>query len=147
MSESEKTTRNCACHCGGVKWTIAAPAQLSGARCNCTICAMKGVVMVGVRLAELNVLQGEDLLTAYAFNTRQAKHFFCSRCGIHCFHQRRFDPGEYAVNAACIEGVSPYDFSPVPVMDGQYHPLDRSEEDQGKPFGLAGTMYFEPAPD
>jgi hypothetical protein len=143
----EKTIRQCSCHCVGVRWTIAAPEELRGARCNCTICAMKGVVMVGVRLADLNILQGADLLTAYTFNTHAAKHFFCSVCGIHCFHQRRFDPGEYAVNAACIEGVSPYDFSPVVVMNGQHHPLDRKEEDRGKPFGSAGTMFFEPAPD
>lgn len=104
--------------------------------------------MVGVRLAQLEVLEGKDLLSCYQYNTKQAKHFFCSRCGIHCFHQRRFDPGEYAINAACIFGVSPYDFSPLPVLDGQNHPGDRKDEaEKNAPFGLAGTLIFEPAAD
>lgn len=95
--------------------------------------------MVGVPLSGLQVTEGEDLLACYRFNTRAAKHYFCSRCGIHCFHQRRAQPDQYAVNAACIEGVDVYaDFAEIPVIDGRRHPNDHDGT-----WRRAGTLRFE----
>jgi hypothetical protein len=137
---SETELRNGACHCGAVKFTARLSAELKGGRCDCSICSMKGAVMVGVPLANLHVDEGEDCLSCYSFNTGVAKHYFCSRCGIHCFHQRRSDPDTYGVNAACLEGVSPYhDFPQVPVSDGVHH-----MKDSGGKWRLAGTLRFEP---
>ena len=139
MSESGETARHTgACHCGGVRFTVELPRELLGARCNCSICSMKGAVMVAAPCDALQVTQGEDLLTVYSFNTGAAKHHFCSRCGIHVYHQRRVDPNQVGVNAACLEGVSPYDFAEVPVSDGINHPLDN-----GGMFRRAGTLRFE----
>lgn len=45
-------------------------------------------------------------------------------CGIYTFYQRRANPEKYGVNAACLEGVSPFDFASVNVMDGVNHPND-----------------------
>lgn len=128
-----------ACHCGGVRFTVRLPDDFRVGRCNCSICAMKGVVMTGVPLNALEVTEGADLLTCYRFNTRAAGHHFCSRCGIHVFHQRRADPTQYGINIACLEGVSPYDFAEVPVSDGVNHPLDA-----GGGFRRVGTLRFEP---
>jgi hypothetical protein len=86
------------------------------------------------------VLQGEDALTSYRFHTGSAQHFFCSRCGIYTHHQRRSDQNLYAVNVACLDGVSPFDFSEVPVMDGVNH-----TSDTGRPTRRAGTLRFIPA--
>jgi len=98
--------------------------------------------MIGLPAAHLVVTQGEDLLSCYQFHTMAAKHWFCSRCGIHCFHQRRADAGQYAVNAACIDGVSPYsDFPELMVADGNNHP-----NDNGGKSGVAGWLRFEAAP-
>lgn len=94
--------------------------------------------MVAAPRDALQVTQGEDLLTVYSFNTGAAKHHFCSRCGIHVYHLRRADPTQVGVNAACLEGVSPYDFAEVPVSDGINHPLDN-----GGMFRRAGTLRFE----
>jgi hypothetical protein len=80
------------------------------------------------------------MLTTYQFNTQAARHYFCARCGIHTHHQRRFDPSQVAVNVACLEGVSPYDFAAVPVVDGANHPLDHG----GGPLRVVGTLRFEP---
>lgn len=44
-------------------------------RCNCSICAMKGVVMINVPLADLTVTEGEELLTLYTLNTRGVIRF------------------------------------------------------------------------
>ncbi len=124
----ETTTRTGRCHCGGVKFSVALIDDLAkAARCNCTICRMRGAVIVFARLGGLEVTEGEDLLTEYRFHSNTAKHYFCSRCGIYTFHQRRFDPEQYAVNVACLDGVSPFDFAEVPVFDGADHPKDTGE--------------------
>ena len=126
------------CHCGGVRFTMNLPESPYARRCNCSICAMKGVVMIDVPLADLTVTQGEGLLTRYTFNTGEAKHRFCSKCGIHCFHQTRSEPDKFGINVACLDGVSPYDWPEVPVFDGQNHP-----KDNGSAGRYAGVIRFE----
>lgn len=137
---SDTQLRNGSCHCGGVRFTVRVPAEPRVRRCNCTICSMKGVVMLDVPLADLTIDHGEELLTLYTFNTGEAKHRFCSRCGIHPFHQTRSDPDKFGINAACIEGMSPYDWEEVPVYDGQNH-----QRDTGGAGRYAGVMRFEKA--
>ena len=132
------------CHCGGVKFTVELLDGLGKvARCNCSMCRMKGAVMAFARLGSITVTDGEDLLTTYQFHTNTAKHHFCSRCGIHLFHQRRFDPGLYAVNVAVLDGVSPFDFAEVPVLDGENHPKDTG----GSELKVIGRIRFERLPD
>ncbi len=97
--------------------------------------------MRAVQLDDFELLDGEELLTLYQYNTKEAKHWFCSRCGIYTHHQRRSFPDQFAVNAACLEGVSPYDFAELPVIDGQNHP-----NDTGRKWEIAGTLRYEPAP-
>ena len=94
-------------------------------RCNCSLCRMRGAVAVSANLGDITVTQGHEALALYQFNTRVAKHYFCSKCGIYTFHQRRSSPDQYGVNVACIEGMSPFDFPEVPVSEGRTHPKDR----------------------
>jgi hypothetical protein len=101
---------------------------------------MRGAIAVSAKLADMQFVQGEDNLTLYEFNTRTAKHYFCKTCGIYTHHQRRSDPSLFGINAACIEGVSPFDFAEVPVMDGVAHPSDT-----GTASRVAGILRFEPA--
>ncbi len=137
------TIRKGSCHCGTVQFEADLPEELGGSRCNCSICAMKGAVMVYLPLEKLRVTAGEDDLACYQFNTRVAKHHFCRHCGIHCFHQARSDPDLYAINASTLEGVRPYeDFPLVPVNDGQHHQLDHGGERR-----LSGTLTFTPSAD
>jgi hypothetical protein len=112
------------CHCGAVRFTVRLPADLQPRRCNCSICATKGAAMVSVPLADLTITQGEALLTDYRFGSGVARHRFCSRCGIHPFHQMRAMPDHWAINLACVAGIDPYRLTPVPVSDGQHHALD-----------------------
>jgi len=88
----------------------------------------------------LTILSGAEMLTSYRFNTRSAEHFFCSRCGIYTRHQRRSNQNQYGVNVACLDGVSPFDFLKVPVLDGMNHP-----NDNGGVARRAGTLRFIPA--
>ena len=69
------------CHCGAVRFTVELPAEPRAARCDCSICSMKGAVAVGAPLAALEIVEGADKLTCYRFNTGVAKHWFCSVCG------------------------------------------------------------------
>ncbi len=105
---------------------------------------MRGAVAVTADLAGLAVLEGAELLSEYRFNTGVARHYFCSRCGIYTHHQRRSNPNEYGVNAACIEGVSPFDFREVLVIDGVRHVSDLAP---GETQRLAGVLRFVPAGD
>ena len=125
------------CHCGAVRFTVDLPQDPTIRRCNCTICAMKGVVMLDVPLGALEITKGEEMLTLYTFGSGEAKHRFCSRCGIHPFHQTRSDPDKYGINIACIDGMTIYDFAEVPVFDGQNHPMDSGESN------YLGVMRYE----
>ena len=113
------------CHCGAVRFTLVLTDGLRSARrCNCSYCSMRGAIAVSVNLADVHVDEGEDKLTLYQFNTGQAKHYFCSVCGVYTFHARRSAPDQYGVNVACIEGLSPFDFDEVAVLEGRNHPND-----------------------
>src|SRR6266446_7774835 len=116
---------NGACHRGAVPFTARLTDGLRSARrCTCSYCRMRGAIAVSADLDGINITQGSELLTVYQFNTNTAKHYFCSRCGIYTHHQRRSNPKQYGVNVACLEGISPFDFEEVRVMDGVHHPSD-----------------------
>lgn len=133
-----------ACHCGTVRFTVKLTDDLRTARrCNCSFCRIRGAVAVSANLNDIVVLQGVDVLTLYQFNTGVAKHYFCAKCGIYTFHQRRSSPHEYGVNVACIEGMSPFDFEEVPVSEGRTHPNNRPG---GGPV-VAGWVRYESNPD
>ena len=137
------TEINGACHCGGVRFHVRLSNGLHTARrCNCSYCRMRGAVAVSAELADFNVLEGEELLTVYRFNTKRAAHYFCSRCGIYTHHQRRSNPDQYGINAACLDGVSPFDFAEVPVSDGICHPKD---DPSGAGPRQAGVLRFSPS--
>ena len=130
------------CHCGAVRFTVDLPQGWSAHRCNCSLCRMKGNVMVDVPLAALTILEGEDDLTLYRFNTGVARHRFCRNCGIHPFHRLRSEPDKYGINAVCLDGVSPYDFIELPVHDGERHPSDNDGVQR-----VAGVLRFEAKAD
>ena len=107
------------CHCGAVEFEVTLANGLENVpRCNCSLCRRKGSIMGGVPLEGLRVTKGEDALTVYQWNTQTAKHYFCKFCGIYTHHQRRIDPTQFGFNVACLDGVDPYSFEPVPVVDG-----------------------------
>ena len=114
------------CHCGSVVLELTLPDGIvNPRRCDCSICRRKGAIVASVPLSGLKILAGEATLTLYQFNTRTAKHFFCSGCGIYTHHQRRSHPEQYSYNVACLEGVNPFELGEVEILDGVNHPSDR----------------------
>lgn len=139
--QPDASTIDGACHCGTVRFRVRLTDGLRSARrCNCSFCRMRGAVAVSASLDGLELLAGEDALGVYRFNTQTASHFFCSICGIYTHHRRRSNPRQYGINAACLEGVSPFDFTEVPVVDGVHHPAD----DPAGELKRLGTLKFVP---
>jgi hypothetical protein len=113
------------CHCGAVELLLSLPDGIvDPRRCDCSICRRKGAIVGSVLLAGLRVVSGADVLRLYQFNTRVARHYFCSVCGIYTHHQRRSNPEEYGYNVGCLEDVNPFDLGPVPTSDGVHHSAD-----------------------
>lgn len=126
-----------ACHCGAVRFRVRLSEGLANARrCDCSLCRMRGAVAVTAGLDGVEVVEGAEALTEYRFNTGVARHWFCSKCGIYTHHRRRSNPNQYGVNAACLEGVSPFDFAEVLVNDGVHHPRDGGG-------GVVGVLRYE----
>ncbi len=109
------------CHCGSIHFDFESAEITTGLRCNCSMCARKGAVMLAQSLQEnaINIEDREGTLNQYQFGTGTAKHFFCNRCGIYTFHQTRRAPGEYRVNLACIDEIDVFTL-PVQVFDGKH---------------------------
>ena len=131
------------CHCGRVRFEVLAPARLEVADCNCSICSKSGFLHLIVpksrfRLLQgaltyrddrlrLRLLQGEESLTTYTFNTGTAKHLFCATCGIKSFYVPRSHPDGYSVNARCLD--------PGTVEGIEVKPFDGREWEKQLPEG------------
>ncbi len=140
-NQADGNTRQGECHCGAVRFEVTLSEGFNTVRrCTCSYCRMRGAVVVSAEVGGIHFLRGEDTLTSYRFNTGTAQHFFCSRCGIYTHHQRRSNQRQYGVNVACLDGISPFDFAEVPVLDGVLHPNDTNGA-----VRRAGTLRFEPS--
>ena len=89
------------CHCSAVTFRIDAEiAELT--TCDCSLCRRKNALMTKVHESALTILSGEDMLSAYAWNTHRAKHFF-KRCGVYTFHRKRAASDHFGINVFCLE--------------------------------------------
>lgn len=123
------------CHCGAVRFRARLAQGLASAgRCTCSYCRMKASISVTLAEGGFRLLSGEEALGSYRFGSGVAAHHFCRICGINTHHHRSSVPGQIAVSAACLDGVSPFDFLDLPVWDGE-EPGDV----------LAGVLRYSPA--
>jgi len=91
------------CHCGRVRFEVEASAELEVELCNCSICSMTAYLHLIVPRSRFRLLEGEDNLTTYTFNTGVARHLFCATCGIKSFYVPRSNPDGISVNARCLD--------------------------------------------
>jgi hypothetical protein len=68
------------------------------------LCKKKANLHFIVPVSRFAILQGEDSLTTYTFNTKQAKHTFCKNCGVQAFYRPRSNPDGVGVNPRCLDG-------------------------------------------
>ena len=104
------------CHCGSVRFKVLLESN-KALECNCSICAMKGFINVIAPAEHFVLLQGEEHLSTYRFNTETAEHRFCRTCGIHPFSRPRSHPGSYDVNGRCLDDG--FAFLHIEPFDGQ----------------------------
>lgn len=95
------------CHCGAVRFEVEAPDDVEVERCNCSICAKSGFLHLIVPRSRFRLLQGDDALVTYTFNTGTAKHLFCGTCGIKSFYIPRSNPDGVDVNVNCLDTQPP----------------------------------------
>ncbi len=107
------------CHCGRVRFEVQALEELEVTECNCSMCAKVGFLHLIVTHDAFTLLQGEDALTTYTFNTDVAKHTFCSHCGVKSFYVPRSHPDGYSVNARCLDEGTVKHLNVTP-FDGQH---------------------------
>lgn len=114
------------CPCGAVEIELDLPNGIVEVRrCDCSLCRRRGAIAASVTLDGIKVIKGKDVLRLYQFNTKTAKHYFCSECGIYTHHQRRSNSQQYGFNVGCLEGVNPLKILDIPTNDGVNHPADR----------------------
>jgi hypothetical protein len=124
IQEKHKLT----CHCGRVEIELDLPNGVEDLRrCDCSLCRRRGAVVASVPLANIKILKGQETLKLYQFNAKEAKHYFCSECGIYTHHQRRSNPHQYGFNVACLKGINPLKLTDIPIYDGINHPSDRQK--------------------
>lgn len=100
-----------ACHCGAVQFQI--DSEITDVyTCDCSLCAKKNALMTTVPEDKFVLLSGEAALSLYQWNTKVARNYFCSMCGIYPFHRKRSMPDHYGINVRCLEG---FDASAIPV--------------------------------
>ena len=93
------------CHCGAVEFEVEAPAEVTCYDCNCSVCTMSGYLHLVVPGSAFTLLAGRDSLATYTFNTRVARHYFCTTCGIKSFYVPRSNPDGYSVNVRCLRPI------------------------------------------
>ena len=128
------------CHCGRIAYRVEGTIE-QVVDCNCSLCRKRGGLLWFVPRDALTLTGEAQGVGTYTFNTHRIQHHFCTTCGIYTHHKRRSNPNEFGVNAACIQGVSPFDFEEVVVNDGNRHP---SDDPQHRSF-VTGCLRFERA--
>jgi hypothetical protein len=131
-----KKTYQGSCHCGAVRFECDVDLAAGTTRCNCGFCKKARFWMVFAKASEFRLLAGKDALSDYQFVAPSKPapflHFeFCSRCGFRAFtrggHLPAFGGEFFAVNVACLDGVSDEELAAAPIhfADGRH---DRYED-------------------
>ena len=96
------------CLCGAVKYSINGPFK-SVANCHCKTCKKMtgGVFATTAVVAEksLQILEGQDSLTAYQKNEQAIKHF-CCKCGTPIYNLVHKFPGNCMVQVGSLDDPS-----------------------------------------
>tara|TARA_B100001175_G_C18940445_1_gene371066 strand:- start:108 stop:503 length:396 start_codon:yes stop_codon:yes gene_type:complete len=115
------------CHCGSIKMELLLTKKVDQViRCNCSICSKnKGFGMICIPSDNLYLIEGQESMTEYLFNTMEYPHIFCIICGTHTHHKSRSSPGKICINVACIDGFDfDYFSNRIIKFNGVNHPKD-----------------------
>ncbi len=91
------------CHCGAIRFEVDAAENFVAQSCNCSICQRIGFIHLIVPKNQFRLLQGQNNLNNYQFNSKVAQHYFCKTCGIKSFYVPRSNPDGVSVNVRCLD--------------------------------------------
>ena len=60
-------------------------------------------IMCRTMMNPICFIQGAEYLTWYTFNTHQAKHTFCKKCGVQSFYTPRSNPDGKGIAIHCLD--------------------------------------------
>lgn len=106
------------CHCGDVRYQFESSSIQKVLRCNCSLCSSNDYLHWFVPHEKFTLLTDPSALTEYRFNTGQARHLFCARCGVKSYYQPRSHPESWSVNARCVDGLGLGELQ-ISLFDGQ----------------------------
>ena len=110
------------CHCELVRFEAEIPdGPIEVLDCDCSICGMTGYRHLIVPEANFRQTEGRRDTSLYRFGSGQARHIFCTQCGIKSFYKPRSHPDGISINLRCIDGWRDLDVTIVP-FDGRDHP-------------------------
>jgi len=100
------------CHCGNIAFCLTwepSPAEIPVRTCTCSFCSKHGGVWTSNPGGALEVtVKDPALVSKYAFGTRTAEFYVCTRCGIVPVVTSRIDDRVYAVvSVNAFEGLDP----------------------------------------
>lgn len=105
------------CHCQAIKFEVELEDQIEVEDCNCSICNKTGFLHLILPLSKFKLLQGQQQITTYTFNTGIAKHTFCKVCGVKPFYIPRSNPDGIDINIRCLDETP--DHVTINKFDGQ----------------------------
>ena len=111
------------CHCGAVRFEVRLQESIEALECNCSICKMNGYLHVIVPASRFKLLEGNEVLTTYTFNTHKAKHRFCKICGIKSFYIPRSHPHGFSINLRCLDNSQ---FKEIRIIKFDGHNLEEN---------------------
>jgi hypothetical protein len=119
-----KKTYQGSCHCGAVRFECELDLATGTTRCNCGFCRKARFWMTIAKASDFRLLQGKEALTDYQWTPPSMPapflHLnFCRHCGVRSFSAGGSLPqfgGEFfAVNIACLDGVSDEEMAQIPI--------------------------------
>lgn len=135
------------CHCGNIRYVLAwpgDPAAILGRGCSCSFCTRHGAAWTAHPDAELLIEAADPTaISRYAFETKTAEFWVCTRCGIAPVCTSRIDGRDHAV-----VNVNTFDDATIPVeqapvsFDGE----DESRRLQRRKERWIGSVRFHSAP-
>jgi hypothetical protein len=113
------------CHCGNIAFVLdwpGVPSEIVARECGCSFCIKHGGVWTSNRDARLCVtLHSPSLISKYAFGTKTATFYVCTRCGTVPIVTSEIAKHLYAVvNVNTFEGLDSLHLNRQPVsFDGE----------------------------
>ena len=117
MAKEQRTGR---CHCGKVKYEATIDLSEPALECNCSHCEIKGLLLIFVPRSDVQMLQGEEDLSEYRFNSKSIAHLFCKHCGVQVFGRGKKKDGTLSsgINVRTIDDIDLSKITRIP-YDGR----------------------------